>query len=187
MAFIILDNCFWEFFFSWHSRILTTKYPSSLSFLETFLSRFRFFSILSFQYFLFVFGILPFWHLQPCQKQPSTKTHNLYCEKTKSGLPNILELRLHPDIRFALNNAISFSSVLLFPLERICDIISERFSFEIESISSTPISYNGILAFLNKLCKTTQAVKKSKKANSLTRIAKKNLEACRQHAIIAII
>lgn len=164
MVFIILDNCFLEFFFSWHSRILTTKYPSSLSFLETFLSRFRFFSILFFQYFLFDFGSLPTGHnLQPCQKQPSTKTHNLYFGKTKSGLPNILELRLHPDIRFALNNAISFSSVLLFPLERICDIISERFSFEKESISPTPISYNGILAFLNKLCQTKQTVKKSKK------------------------
>lgn len=134
MAFIILDNCFFGFFFSWHSRILITKYPSFLRILETFLSRFLFFSILSSQYFLFDFGILPDGHnLQPCQKHPSTKMHSLHFGKTKSGFPNILELRFHPDIRVALNNAISFSSVLLFPLERICDITSERFSFEIES------------------------------------------------------
>lgn len=164
MKFVILNNCLFGFFFSWHSRILTTKYPLLLRVLDTSLSLSLFLSIFAFQYFLFDFGSLPTGNnLQPCQKQPSTKTHNLYFGKTKSGLPNILELRLHPDIRFALNNAISFSSVLLFPLERICDIISERFSFEKESISPTPITYNGILAFLNKLCQTKQTVKKSKK------------------------
>lgn len=83
IVFIILDNCLFGFFFNWHSRILITVYPLFLKNLETSLSRNLFLSILFFQYFLFVFGILPFWHLQPCQKQPSTKTHNLHFGKNE--------------------------------------------------------------------------------------------------------
>lgn len=128
------------FFLSWHSRILMTKYPLFLRTLDTFLSRILFFSILSFQYFLFDFGILPAVHnLQPCQKHPSTNIHNICLGKKKSGFPKIFELRRQPHMRFARKRAISLNSVLLFPLERMCDITSERFSFDRESISVTVI------------------------------------------------
>jgi hypothetical protein len=35
---------------------------------------------------------------QQCQKQPSTKITSLDLGKTKSGFPNILEFRRHPEI-----------------------------------------------------------------------------------------
>lgn len=144
MAFVILNICLCGFFLSWHSRILMTKYPLFLRILDTSLSRFLFFSILSFQYFLFDFGILPAVHnLHPCQKHPSTNTHSICLGKKKSGFPKIFELHRHPHMRFARKRAISLSSVLLLPLERICDITSERFSFDTESTYTTlkAISY----------------------------------------------
>ena len=72
-------------------------------------------------------------------KHPSTNTATLYFGKTKSGCPTSLELRRHPVIPYSRNNATSLSSVLLFPFERILDIISARFFFDTVSIFT--ISY----------------------------------------------
>ena len=113
----------------------TTLYPKSPSSRVTFLSRFTFVSILLRQNDLWVFGkrlLLQSRH--PCQKHPSTNTATLYFGKTKSGCPTNLELRRHPVIPYSRNNATSLSSVLLFPFERILDIISERFFFDTVSI-----------------------------------------------------
>lgn len=118
-----------------HSRMRTTLYPKSPSARVTFLSRFTFASILLRQNVLWVFGkwlLLQIRH--PCQKHPSTNTATLYFGKTKSGCPTSLELRRHPVIPYSRNNATSLSSVLLFPFERILDIISERFFFDTVSI-----------------------------------------------------
>ena len=113
----------------------TTLYPKSPNSRVTFLSRFTFVSILLRQNALWVFGkwlLLQIRH--SCQKHPSTNTATLYFGKTKSGCPTSLELRRHPVIPYSRNNATSLSSVLLFPFERILDIISERFFFDTVSI-----------------------------------------------------
>lgn len=118
----------------------TTLYPKIPSSRVTFLSRFTFVSILLRQNVLWVFGkwlLLQIRH--PCQKHPSTNTATLYFGKTKSGCPTNLELRRHPVIPYSRNNATSLSPVLLFPFERILDIISERFFFDTVSIFT--ISY----------------------------------------------
>mgnify|MGYP001649699393 CR=1 FL=1 len=67
-------------------------------------------------------------------KHPSTNTTTLYFGKTKSGCPTNLELRRHPVIPYSRNNATNLSPVLLFPFERVLDIISERFFFDTVSI-----------------------------------------------------
>ena len=129
-------------FLSEHSRMRTTLYPKTTSSRVTFLSRFTFASILLRQNVLWVFGkrlLLQIRH--PCQKHPSTNTATLYFGKTKSGCPTSLELRRHPVIPYSRNNATSLSSVLLFPFERILDIISERFFFDTVSIVFFVILY----------------------------------------------
>ena len=64
---------------------------------------------------------------QPCQKQPSTKTVVDVSGKTKSGLPVMpFGWICHLDIPPRTKIIRTFSSVDLFPLERMRDIILER-------------------------------------------------------------
>lgn len=104
-------------FFSWHSHIRQTDQPSFLSSLVTFRSRFTLDYILFRQNSVFVFGSrYHFGHL--CQKHPSTNSVTFSILKVKSGLPGNGRCLLHPVILFSLNNLISRSSVVLFPLLR---------------------------------------------------------------------
>ena len=65
-----------------------------------------------------------------CQKQPSTKTHNLDLEKTKSGLPGNLCLRRHPVKLLSRKSRTRRSSVEALPEPRIFDMTWDLFSFE---------------------------------------------------------
>jgi hypothetical protein len=109
------------------SQILTTRHPSLRSCELTSLSLVRLAVIFFLQNALLFFGWRKhFGH--PCQKQPSTKTANLFFRKTKSGLPGSLACRLQPMIPLARNNRTSASSVRSLPRPRIRDMTSERFS-----------------------------------------------------------
>lgn len=122
-------------FLSEHSRMQTTLYPKIPSSRVTFFCRalhlFRFYCAktpcaVSASGFCCKSGIRA--------KTSVQNTTTLYFGKTKSGCPTNLELRRHPMMPYSRNNAISLSSVLLFPFERILDIISERFFFDTVSI-----------------------------------------------------
>ena len=93
----------------------------------TFRSLLLFWASLSAQKRLFVLGILA-WSGQPCQKQPSTKTANRCCRKTKSGRPGRRWLRRQPVIECLRKISINRSSVERFPAARTRDITAERFS-----------------------------------------------------------
>lgn len=68
---------------------------------------------------------------------PKASVHeygNPVFRKDEIRMPTNLELRRHPMIPYSRNNATNLSPVLLFPFERILDIISERFFFDTVSI-----------------------------------------------------
>jgi hypothetical protein len=77
----------------------------------------------------FVFGMDP-WSGQPCQKHPSTNIASLEAGKTKSGLPNIPDLRRQPTMPWSRNILIRQSSVARLPRLFTRDIIRERFRGE---------------------------------------------------------
>lgn len=75
--------------------------------------------------------------LQPCQKQPSTKTASCADKKEKSGLPGIAtKCRRQPFILFARNSRATARSVERFPLDLTAAMISDRRRFV--TISTRP-------------------------------------------------
>ena len=124
-------------------HILRIRQSNSLRVLLTDLSRFLFLSSLFSQKARFVPGIPPCF-LQPCQKQPSTKTANRAAGKTKSGLPNTFTRRRQPLIPNSPNIRINRSSVASLPQLFTLDIMLERFDLEKTSAIDVPkpqISY----------------------------------------------
>jgi len=74
--------------------------------------------IFCFQYCRFPLGSRKHF-LQPCQKQPSTKTASRFDSNQKSGLPGILAASsFHPQIPCLTRAMRSLTSVDLFPLDR---------------------------------------------------------------------
>lgn len=95
-------------------QIRRTLHPAFFNILFTIWSRFLLRASFSLQNIGFVCGIDP-WSGHPCQKQPSTKMHSLSLGKTKSGLPNNLELRRQPLIRCLLKSSTTMASVARLP------------------------------------------------------------------------
>lgn len=113
----------------------TTFQPSRRRLLVTTRSRLLFLAIFSCQNAAFCLGCVPCLG-HPCQKQPSTNTQSLSLRKTKSGLPVKFWLRRQPVIRERRKISASLSSVVLFPLERMRLMTSDRFwLFQISDIS----------------------------------------------------
>jgi hypothetical protein len=63
---------------------------------------------------------------QPCQKHPSTKTATFCLRNAKSGFPGKERCLLQPVVLLLRSNNSRASSVCLFPLLRMSDIILER-------------------------------------------------------------
>jgi hypothetical protein len=116
------------------SHILTTPTPSCIRARLTARPRAIFPAIFASQYALFCLGIRK-QLLQPCQKQPSTKTATFFLANQKSGTPgNSLACNFQPRTRARTSLMRRVSSVDRFPLERtllICRLRSDLDSVSI--------------------------------------------------------
>ena len=132
----IFEMALSRFFFarSSCSQILNTFAPLCDSVRLTPLSRAVFRAILASQYARFCFGIRR-QSLQPCQKQPSTKTATTFVANQKSGTPTTLRgcnsQPLMPLLTSAIRNRVSVERL---PRERTLLICRLRSDFDNESI-----------------------------------------------------
>lgn len=116
------------------SQILITLTPSFQSALLTSFPRATFRPILASQYARFCFGILR-QSLQPCQKQPSTKTATAFFANQKSGTPATSAGCSSQPLMPLLTSAIRMrTSVERFPRERTLLICKLRSDFDSESM-----------------------------------------------------
>lgn len=113
-----------------HSLTRITVQPSRLSALDTRLSLRLFASILSFQNLVLERGRCLPQRVQPCQKQPSTKTASFRPGQAKSGLPATGQCFRYPRNPAAHNFFASGSSVVVFPRDRTEAMILDRTAFE---------------------------------------------------------
>lgn len=116
------------------SQILTTLMPPCERERLTSLPRATFLDILASQYARFSFGIRK-QVLQPCQKQPSTKTATAFFANQKSGIPTMSRGCSSQPLMPPLTSAIrSRTSVERFPRERTLLICRLRSDFDSESM-----------------------------------------------------
>ena len=115
-----------------HSLTRITFHPSLRSDCATRRSLRRLASIFLRQNSVFVRG--KYLQLQPCQKQPSTKTAIFLPGQAKSGFPATLQCFRYPRTPAAYSNLPNGNSVVVFPRERMAAMILDRTCFGTWSI-----------------------------------------------------
>jgi len=107
------------------SQTRRTLIPEDLKARVVRLSRCLFLSILALQNRGRVFGMWPHF-LQPCQKQPSTKTASFSRVKKKSGLPGSSGCKTHPLCPWRISAILKRISVVRLFRDLIFPIVAER-------------------------------------------------------------